>query len=936
MQFNVLDALNEYNISLGKVEDKKATIHCPYHDDTNPSGVIFLETGVFHCRVCDLSTNIFRFLQQKLGRDVYHEINLKFSVSLDKVLNPETIENAHGKIFDAKFSNLVKELKRRSISEELIRKFRLGILKDRVSIPVRNEAGFFVNIRLYKPGGDPKTLNFPKHGKPPRYFPIDQLQYDTIVLHGGELKALSVLEELNSREIGSVCATHGEGTLPTELISRLEGKTVFICMDIDKAGQAASIKHATAISQVASWVGVLDLPLDIVDYPHGDVNDYLIDNTPTAFADLLQDVPKYEYVQDSLYLKIEKPSIISLSLAVHADNTRRRVQIKSVVSTLDVSPYTIPSIVKVKCDRSEKFCDKCPVSNLLPTDQVMDIPPECPAIIKMIAGTDAMKKEACMEALGIPPMCKKCSFEDQKNFNIEEAKVSEELDLQSTAIERSMQTAFCIGPALELNECYEMVGRMVAHPRSQQATLLISSYTPTQDALSKFECKHFDELQLFQPREWTEESLKEKLIDIYSDFEANITRIFSRQDLHLTYDLAWHSPLWLNFDSRQAKGWVETLVVGDSACGKSTVILSDDQQSGLLTHYNVGEYLDSKGATRSGLLGGSEQIGKRWFVTWGKFPINDRRLVILEELKGASTEVISKLTTMRSSGFAEINSIVKRKTHARTRLIAISNPRSQRNISGFNYGIDAFVELIGALEDLRRFDMCLLVAKDEVDISQFDYHRPEVEHKYVSNLCRELILWSWTSDYARFEDEIHLLKHSRFLCDKYSDEIPIVSRASMRYKLARLSAALAARTFSIDTPKIVLVRKCHVEFITHFLDRLYSNKTFGYLEYSEKLRTSEVVVRPEKVKQRLYRISESESFVEHLLLTEELDVFFIQDTLGLPPDDARELLGFLIRSRCLKREGRQYRKTTTFTQMLKELTMVEKKKPPFSGRKDFE
>ena len=199
MQFNVLDALNEYNISLGKVEDKKATIHCPYHDDTNPSGVIFLETGVFHCRVCDLSTNIFRFLQQKLGRDVYHEINLKFSVSLDKVLNQETIENAHGKIFDAKFSNLVKELKRRSISEELIRKFRLGILKDRVSIPVRNETGFFVNIRLYKPGGDPKTLNFPKHGKPPRYFPIDQLQYDTIVLHGGELKALSVLEELNSR-----------------------------------------------------------------------------------------------------------------------------------------------------------------------------------------------------------------------------------------------------------------------------------------------------------------------------------------------------------------------------------------------------------------------------------------------------------------------------------------------------------------------------------------------------------------------------------------------------------------------------------------------------------------------------------------------------------------------------------------------------------------
>ena len=83
-------------------------------------------------------------------------------------------------------------------------------------------------------------------------FPHDQIkQYGTVVLCGGECKAIQAAKILNPQGIGAVCSTGGEGAELGSLAYALEGKRVVIFMDGDKAGRwrAASIVGTWRISR---------------------------------------------------------------------------------------------------------------------------------------------------------------------------------------------------------------------------------------------------------------------------------------------------------------------------------------------------------------------------------------------------------------------------------------------------------------------------------------------------------------------------------------------------------------------------------------------------------------------------------------------------------------------------------------------------------------
>jgi hypothetical protein len=304
--------------------------------------------------------------------------------------------------------------------------------------------------------------------------------------------------------------------------------------------------------------------------------------------------------------------------------------------------------------------------------------------------------------------------------------------------------------------------------------------------------------------------------------------------MHLVYDLVYHSVLYVPFQGRSYKGWVEGIVIGDSSQGKSETIKY------IMQHYGLGEKLDAKNATNAGLLGGLQETTRRWFISWGVITLNDRKLVALDEIKGMSTDTISKLTDARSSGVVELSKIEKAKTTCRCRLIWISNPRSERQLSTYNYGVEAIKELIGALEDVRRFDIGIAVASGDVPdkvINTKQSDRPLVEHRYKTDLCRDLILWAWsrTADKVRFEPEAMdaILQSAIELGAKYSSMIPLVEPADQRLKMARLSAALAARLFSTDeTGETLVVHAAHVKVVHKAIDRIYSSKSFGYDDYS--------------------------------------------------------------------------------------------------------
>ena len=150
--------------------------------------------------------------------------------------------------------------------------------------------------------------------------------------------------------------------------------------------------------------------------------------------------------------------------------------------------------------------------------------------------------------------------------------------------------------------------------------------------------------------------------------------------------------------------------------------------------------------------------------------------------------------------------------------------------------------------------------------------------------------------------------------------VPLVDKGSMRLKLAKLAAAVAARTYSVDVAGGLYVRKCHVAFVHSFLDEMYKKPTFGYEAYSIRQKELDTLKTPDIVLQKINRLHEPREFVESALATNNLDLQMILDTCDLDRSEAQSLLSFFSRKRAIKRGGqggRSYFKSSEFTTYLK-------------------
>jgi hypothetical protein len=524
------------------------------------------------------------------------------------------------------------------------------------------------------------------------------------------------------------------------------------------------------------------------------------------------------------------------------------------------------------------------------------------------------QREAVSDACGIPK-CKVMQYHVRSHHVVHELRLAPQLEITGERTSNDFAVpAVVVDQETELNVPYEFRGTVWPHPRTQRAQLVLSTADKVEDTLNDFTPSpdELKELELFQPDEWTVDSLAAKLDHIYDDLEANVTWIFGRRDCHLALDLTWHSVLFFDLEGRRVNGWMNSLLIGDSSQGKTEMTVQ------LIRHYGLGERVDCKNATVAGLLGGLEQLGTRWFVSWGVIPLHDRRLVVLEEVKGASQEVLAKLTDMRSSGIAEIPKIERRKTFARTRMVFLSNPRLPRPMDSYNFGVQSIQELMGSLEDVRRFDLAMILAKADVD---YDGVRPDVEHTYTAELSRRLILFAWTCSDIHFEEEaIDTLKAgANRLCEIFSEALPLIDRGTTKQKLARMAAALAARTFSVEDDGLV-VRACHVAYVVKFVEEQYSKPTYGYRDFSDAVRLADKIEDPQLVAKHLRSMQHPRDLVQALLHRDMISIFDLCDLCEVDRDGAQRLLSVLVRKRALVRKKRMdYIKTPGFIVLLKQL-----------------
>lgn len=407
-----------------------------------------------------------------------------------------------------------------------------------------------------------------------------------------------------------------------------------------------------------------------------------------------------------------------------------------------------------------------------------------------------------------------------------------------------------------------------------------------------------------------------KLEEIYADLADNVTRIYGRQDLHLVLDLAYHSPLRFKYDSKLIlKGYPEVLIIGDTRTGKTQCA------EALQSHYGVGILAGGESMSYAGLVGGLQQLGKHWSCTWGKLPQNNRRLVIIDEAGGMPETDIAKMSSVRSQGRAQITKIQSQETEAWTRLIWLANPRDSMTVNEFSSGIDIVESLVHFPEDIARWDLILIVSKDEIKFSDMATRgRVTSAHKYTSELCKSLVLWAWTREISEIEitkeAEDMCYELAEKMCKKYCSDFTLVNDSEQRIKLIRLATALAARLYSTPDGKKLVVQANHVLYIYELLNRIYDSRYFKYDQWSVNQTAGTKIINEQDVIEFCISIGKwgCGKFLEQRTMTLQ----DIENYLGVTHDEAKAKLSKLLLSNAMSRAkgGNNYKKSPEFNTML--------------------
>lgn len=333
------------------------------------------------------------------------------------------------------------------------------------------------------------------------------------------------------------------------------------------------------------------------------------------------------------------------------------------------------------------------------------------------------------------------------------------------------------------------------------------------------------------------------LRSIVKDLTDNITNIYGEhRGLSLLGKLlVFHSARQFCFDGERLKrGWVEMLEVGDTGQGKT------QQVDRIIQATTLGEGVDGVSTTRTGLAYSFQKHGDTWYLVWGKYPLNDGKLLFVDEAQNLRPEDIDKIRKGRSDGVIAADGVRSGEHPTRTRLIATCNPKYQGVVDDQLFGIE-LVRQTFKDEDVRRFDFAIISSSsdDKAEINQPRADAVGGEELISPTVLADSIRWAW----SRSEEQIvftdsakaAVYETARNLSGLYGHarDIPLMLDSDARHKIARLSVATAALVHSTDDiHEQVQVTEEHVHAVRDFLTAIYNHPNCSFDLYA-KIRRSE-------------------------------------------------------------------------------------------------
>ena len=951
----ILAKVGDFTVLFERLEEQRPstdnwiTARCPFHNDRNPSFAFNRETGQWCCFAGCGKGSAFDFVMHDSGKgfkETLMTLGDRYGVARpadERPPRPAIREQLIQRLATYLWGNeeVCRWLReKRGLSDATLHKYDIGWdpKRQRNTIPIRDERGNVVNVRLYNAKKDRKMINYTegrhKYGSPPRLYGVDELvKYEgkQVILCEGEWDRLLLQQE----GFMAVTGTHGASTFRPDWVSHFKDKDVVFLYDCDGQGQDATrtILQAFKTAGAASVKNVL-LPLkgtkddkDVTDYLHtrgmtGPDLQTLIDETPAHSYE--EEAKREEMLELESFVDVEGKEVIDrrihceitacgeTSEAFHAVERFRVVDCPKMDSggCYECKGVMEPAVIP---RGAQEYIGSCMSTN---------------AQLKAMLGDYACKYDRKLVIDILDRTTVKEFFCHQKVNRItqvrnEAGNIVQVIDgKQQELMEKRVYYLSSDHPK---PGNYGATGWVKSHPKTQQVTFLIESLEPQEDDFESFEVtEHIEDLRAFQALSWAEK---------VEDLRDHVTRIYGRDEILVAALLTYCSPLWIPFNEDIIRGWLVTALVGDNGTGKSQTTQR------LAEFVNIGDCFSGLTGSRTGLAYALvEHKQKGWQVKVGRYPANSRKILVVDEAQHLPDWDIRTLAKAMEEGFLQIDRVQSKGYESQTRLILIANPRKDRIMDTFTFGCEALGALFPPMIT-RRVDMAVFAnIGDLKDLSFINRLRSQSPaRKITPDMLRAVIYWAWNlhPDQICFPEaaQRHCLECAEDLSRTYgfAGDIPLVPPSDFRNKLARVAAAFAVLHVSTneDFTQLVIESR-YVRMAVKFLNRVYTHGNCGLDRHSENMRLGSELWDYDRIEQAFLSKSEKDKhaagdavslfsrLVHSLYTSRTVRRDDLAEQLGCASETVSRQVGLLKRLNLLASTRNGYVKKPKFNKFLRE------------------
>ena len=896
----------EYYFSEYDFEKKETAVCCPFphhtesgveYQETIPSAHINLDKGVFHCKVCEKGLSEVSFISEILG--------CKYEAASKIASLYRDVENLHS-WNQLKLNPRTKEIcNELGISDEVIEELHLKTenREEDIAFPVLMY-GKVVDVRNYSPYNRAAKIRSRAGSTTGMVIPFD-LWINTnphtwTIICAGE-KDMAVAR---SNGFNAITLTGGEKALP-KILKPFKNRRVAICYDHDEAGIEGAKSVAAAILPYAAEVRICTGFHEVCKEHGEDITDFF-----TKYKKTKRDLQKY--IIDSPVFTPEEAAVVSkvthpfvtLLEASQPKYIGRVVQSNiQVVATYEKAmpvPTTIHA-VKLNISGDDKY-------NLMQQGETRDwelCDKTCQDVLKLVDNnfTEQQIRDNTREILGITKIERDVKIERPTKETVYQCNVTDLFEVTTKNPQTIEFVAYVIGKRLESGKKYCITYKLTPHPfKGQQLTMIILDATEAADSITDFHLTEDNKKMLDQVKNM-EGSVHDK-VETLSEMAKSYIGYDGYNKLIKAIDLSFHAALQFNFNGNTERGTLDTLIVTESRIGKSSTA------EALQKLYSLGTFVSLAGgnATIAGIIGGSNKVNGSFQTRAGLLPMNHRGLVIFEELAKCDKDLVKALTDTRSSGSVKITRVSgDLQLPALVRMITLSNVKSSSKniqpIASYPNGITILVDLIGAPEDIARYDLMLVMGETGNRIIDPNW-RPITP--FEPEVYRTKIRWVW----SRNPDQIiitrdvveYIFKKCNELNSKYDSHIKIFGTEAWK-KVARLATAIAGYVVSTDDTyeKIIVTTEC-VDEAVDYLISCYDNNTFKLKEYVDnERRYGDIDDDGIKLLQDIY--NQSPMTIRQLSVLDKTNRMNLTSATGLDNDMYNKLMNRLVQGAFVKFDG---------------------------------